>query len=185
MDYLQPTEVDALLTAAHAYGNKRAHLCLALMYASGTRISQALNLKGVDIIPDPSTGGYRVRIRGAKKGRTRPFRVMTSNNPAFDMTPIVELARLQGTNRLFGGLTRFYMHILVKKFAATAGLHADMVSCHRIRHSTAMKIYTQSQRIGIVSAYLCHTDAASAFNYVAESDSQLGDQIMADVFANA
>jgi site-specific recombinase XerD len=77
------------------------------------------------------------------------------------------------------------MHILVKKFAATAGLHADMVSCHRIRHSTAMKIYTQSQRIGIVSAYLCHTDAASAFNYVAESDSQLGDQIMADVFANA
>ena len=49
MEYLQQSEVTALLTTAHSYGNKEAHLALVLMYATGTRVSQALALKGVDI----------------------------------------------------------------------------------------------------------------------------------------
>jgi integrase len=185
MEFLQQSEVAALLTAAHEYGNKEAHLALVLMYATGTRVSQALALKGVDIIADPSTGGYRIRIGGAKHGRTRSFRVLSSPNAALDMAPLVDLAKSRGVNMLFGSLDRFYLHRLIKKFAASAGLHVKMVSCHRVRHSCAMAIYTKTQRIGVVSGYLCHSDPATAFTYVAEGDSQLGDAAMAEVFATA
>jgi len=34
---------------------------------------------------------------------------------------------------LFGGLTRHYLHVVVKKYAKLAGLHEEMVHCHTIR----------------------------------------------------
>src|ERR1039458_8538818 len=126
MEYLTQPEVAALLKASFEYGNREAHLCLLVMYSSGTRVSQALALKGVDIIGDPSTGGHKIRIGSAKRGKTRSFRLMPSPNPAFDMTPLVELAKCRGTNALFGGLSRCYLHVLIKKFAALAGLHTEM-----------------------------------------------------------
>jgi integrase/recombinase XerD len=185
MEYLQRAEVNALLTASFAYGNREAHLALLTMYGTGTRVSQCLALKGIDIMADSTTGGYRIRIGAAKRGRTRSFRVLASPNAALDMTPLVELAKSRGVNALFGGLTRHYWHTLVKKFATLAGLHTAMVSCHRLRHSTAMRIYESTKRIGIVSAYLCHSDPSTAFTYVSEGDSQIGDETMTQVFAAA
>jgi integrase len=185
MEYLQKSEINALLKASFEYGNKEAHLALVLMYATGTRVSQALALKGIDVIPDPVTGGHKVRIGSAKRGRTRTFRVLVSPNPALDMRALVELAKVRGTNALFGGLTRFYLHRLLKRFAETAGLHVAMVSVHKIRHSCAMRCYERTQRIGVVSGYLCHSDPSAAYTCVAEGDSQLGDEAMAAIFAGA
>lgn len=185
MEFLQQAEVAALMQAAHEYGNKEAHLCLLVMYSSGTRVSQALALKGIDVIADPVTGGYKIRIGAAKSGRTRSFRLMASPNPAFDMTPLQELSKSRGTSQLFGSLDRFYLHRLIKRFAETAGLHVGTVSCHRLRHSTAMRLYESTQRIGIVSAYLCHAAPETAYVYVAEGDSQIGDETMTQVFAAA
>jgi site-specific recombinase XerD len=45
MEYLQEAEINALLKASHEYGsNQEAHLALLTMYATGTRVSQALKL---------------------------------------------------------------------------------------------------------------------------------------------
>src|SRR5258708_5124579 len=117
MEYLQQVEINALLKASFEYGNKEAHLALLTMYATGTRVSQALALKGIDVIPDPTTDGYKIRIGSAKRGRTRSFRVLVSPNPALDMTALIELAKVRAMNALFGALDRFYMHRLIKRFA--------------------------------------------------------------------
>lgn len=185
MEYLQEPEINALLKTSFEYGNKEAHLALLVMYATGTRVSQALALKGIDIIPDPVTGGHKIRIGSAKRGKTRCFRVLASPNPALDMSGLAELAKVRGTNALFGGLTRFYLHRLIKRFAKTAGLHVGMVHVHTIRHSAAMRVYEKTQRIGAVSGFLCHTDPAAAYTYVAENDGQFADEAMASVFAGA
>jgi integrase len=155
------------------------------MYGTGTRVSQALRLKGIDIIPDPVTGGYKIRIPKAKRGETRTFRVLVSPNPHLDMRDLVTLAQTRGTNKLFGGLTRHYLHTLIKKFAATAGLHQDMVHCHTVRHSTAMRIMEKTGRIGAISGYLCHSDPAAAYTYVKENDGQFADDALVAVFAGA
>lgn len=195
MEYLQHPEVLALLKVSHAYGNREAHLALLTMYATGARVSQIVGdrhakneipgLKGIDIIPDPSTGGHRIRIQAAKRGKTRTFRVLVSPDPALDMRDLITLAKTRGTTRLFGGLTRHYLHTLIKQFAATAGLHQDMVHCHTVRHSAAMRVYEKTQRIGAVSGFLAHSDPAAAYTYVQENDGKLADAAMASVFAGA
>lgn len=185
MEYLQKPEVNALLKASFEYGNKEAHLALVLMYATGTRVSQALALKGVDVIADPVTGGHKIRVGSAKRGKTRCFCVLVSPNPALDMRALVELAQVRGTNALFGGLTRFYLHRLIKRFAKTAGLHADMVHAHTVRHSAALRVYEVTRHIGAVSGFLCHSNASAAYVYVAEHDGQIADSAMASVFAEA
>jgi len=193
MEYLQHPEIKALLKVSHNYGNREAHLALLCMYATGARISQIVGdrhakkpiegLKGVDVIPDHDTGGWRIRIMKAKRGKTRTFRVLVSPDPALDMRDLVHLAKQRGTSYLFGGLSRHYMHTLIKKFATTAGLHADMVHCHTIRHSAAMRVYERTQRIGAVSGFLAHSDASAAYTYVQENDGRMADDAIAAVFA--
>jgi integrase len=189
MEYLQKPEINALLKASYEYGNREAHLALLTMYATGTRVSQALSLRACDVIPDPVTSGYKVRIPQAKRGKTRSFRVLVSPNPALDMRELVEMAKQRGSgfagSKLFGGLTRHYLHTLIKKFAKTAGLHEDMVHCHVVRHSAAMRVYEKTQRIGAVSGFLCHSDPAAAYTYVQENDGQFADEAIAAVFAGA
>jgi integrase len=185
VEYLHESEINALLKVSHEYGNREAHLALLVMYGAGTRVSQALRLKGIDVVPDPATGGHKIRIPSAKRGKTRTFRVLVSPNPALDMRDIVRLAKQRGTSSLFGGLSRQYLHKLIKTFAKTAGLHTDMVHAHTIRHSAAMRVYEKTQRIGAVSGFLCHSDPSAAYTYVQENDGQLADNAIAAVFACA
>lgn len=193
MEYLQHPEIKALLKVSYAYGNREAHLALLTMYATSARVSQIVGdrhakteipgLKGIDIIPDPETGGHRIRIQAAKRGKTRTYRVLVSPDPALDMRDLVALAQQRGTSMLFGGLTRHYLHTLIKKFAKLAGLHENMVHCHTIRHSSAMRVYERTQRIGAVSGFLAHSDPAAAYVYVQENDGKLADEAMAATFA--
>jgi integrase len=183
MEYLQKPEVNALLKASYEYGNRDAHLCLLTMYATGTRVSQALALKGIDVISNPETHGYKIRILQAKRGRSRMFNVLVSPNPALDMRDLIKLAAERQNSALFGGLSRHYLHVLIKRFARIAGLHIGMVHCHTIRHSAAMRVYERTQRIGAVSGFLCHSDPAAAYTYVQENDGKLADDAMAAVFA--
>jgi integrase len=193
VEYLQHPEVIALLKTSYEYGNREAHLALLTMYATSARVSQIVGdeyaktpipgLRGLDVIPDPETGGHRIRILAAKRGKTRTYRVLVSPNPALDMRDLVALAVQRGTSKLFGGLTRHYLHTLIKRFAAMAGLHPEMTHCHVIRHSAAMRVYEKTQRIGAVSGFLAHSDPSAAYTYVQENDGKLADAAMAAVFS--
>jgi integrase len=183
MEYLQHAEMKALLKVSLAYGNREAHLALLTMYGTGSRVSQVLALKGIDVIPDTETGGHRIRIGAAKRGQTRTYRVLVSPDPALDMRDLVELAKTRGTNALFGALDRHYLHRLIKRFAAEAGLHPTL-HCHTVRHSSAMAVYAKTQRIGCVSGFLAHSVGSSAaLIYVQENDGRLADEAIASTFA--
>jgi integrase len=56
---------------------------------------------------------------------------------------------------------------------------------HTIRHSSAMRVYERTQRIGAVSGFLTHSNPAAAFTYLQENDGLLADDAMAAVFAGA
>jgi len=151
------------------------------MYATGTRVSQCLRLRGIDVFADPITGEYKIRMPSAKRGSSRSFKVVTSTDPVRDMTGLVNLAKRRGASALFGGLSRHYLHIVIKKYAKAAGLHADMVHCHTVRHSTAMRIWERTQRPGAISGYLCHSNAASVYQYLREHDASIADRVMTAV----
>jgi len=180
MEYLQETEINALLRVAYEH-NREHHLALLVMYATGTRVSQALRLRGNDIYTDPVTGENRIRLPRAKRGTSRSYKIIPSADPIRDLTPIIDLAKRRGTSMLFGGLTRHYLHVVIKKYAKLAGLHEDMVHCHTVRHSTAMRIFERTQRPGAITGYLCHTDQSSVYPYLREHDASLGEDAMAAV----
>lgn len=117
----------------------------------------------------------------AKRGFSRTFPVIPSLDPIRDMTPLVELAKTRGSCLLFGGLDRHYLHRCLKKYAQIAGLHSEMVHCHTLRHSTAMRIWEKTQRPGAITGYLCHTDQTSVNPYLREHDASLGEDVMTAV----
>lgn len=183
MEYLQPTEVNALLAITYE-ANPIHHQFLLALYATGTRVSQVLRLRGLDVYADPVTGEYKIRMPKAKRGLVRTFHVIKSADAVRDMTPLIEIAKKAGPTRLFGGLSRQYAHVIIKRYAALAGLHVDMVHCHTLRHSTAMRVWEQTQRVGAISGYLCHTDPASAFQYLRENDASMADAAMLSVLTS-
>jgi hypothetical protein len=48
-----------------------------------------------------------------------------------------------------------------------------------------MRVYEKTQRIGVVSGFLCHSDPSAAHTYGQENDGQFADEAMAAVFAGA
>jgi len=177
MEYLQKSQIRNLLKIA-LENNPEHHLVALLMYATGTRVSQALKLTGSDIYTDETTGVTKVRIPKAKRGLTRSYEIFKSTNPVLDLTPIIELAKRRGSARLFGGLTRQYLHMVLKKYAELAGLPSDMVHCHIIRHSTATRIWNETHSLGAITGYLCHSSPASAFPYLREHDASIAEDAM-------
>jgi integrase len=183
MEYLHEIEINVLLKVAHEQ-NQEHHLCLLTMYATGTRVSQCLRLRGIDVFADPVTGHFKVRLPKAKRGTSRTYPILKSADPARDMSPLIDLAQRRGTSKLFGGLTRHYLHVVIKKYARLAGLHEDMVHCHTVRHSTAMRIWEKTQRPGAITGYLCHTDTASVYPYLRENDAKIGEEAMEAVLTS-
>jgi integrase len=180
MEYLRETEINALLGIAYEH-NREHHLALLVMYATGTRVSQALRLRGNDVYADPVSGENSIRLPRAKRGTSRSYKIVKSSDPIRDLTQIIDFAKRRGASKLFGGLTRHYLHVVIKKYAKLAGLHEEMVHCHTVRHSTAMRIYERTQRPGAITGFLCHTDQSSVYPYLREHDASLGEGAMATV----
>ena len=177
MEYLQKSEVRNLLKVI-LDRNPEHHLAFLLLYSTGTRVSQMLSLTGNHVYTDETTGVTKIRMPKAKRGLSRDFEIFKSSNPVLDLSPLVELAKQRGSAKLFGGLSRQYMHTALKRYAKLAGLPSDMLHCHIIRHSTAMRILTETQSIGAVGGYLCHSNPMSAFQYVREHDASIAENAM-------
>jgi integrase len=183
MEYLQASEVNSLLRVAYEH-NREHHLVLLALYATGTRISQCLRLQGNDVYTDAVTGETRIRLPRAKRGTSRSYKLVKSADPLRDLTPIIALAKIKGNSRLFK-VSRFYLHVVIKKYAALAGLHSEMVHIHTLRHSTAMRIYEKTQRPGAITGFLCHTDEGSVYPYLREHDASIAEDAMAAVLTAA
>lgn len=130
---------------------------------------------------DPITHEFSLRLPKAKRGHSRSYKIVKSADPIRDLTPLVELAESRGASKLFGGLTRHYLHVVIKRYARLAGLHDDSVYCHVLRHSTAMRIWEKARRPGAITGYLCHSDTASVYPYLRENDAKFAEDAMAAV----
>jgi integrase len=177
MEYLQRTEIRRLLKVIREH-NPEHHLAFLMLYSTGTRVSQVLSLTGAHVYTDESTGVSKIRMPKAKRGKSRDFTIFKSSNPDLDLSPLVELAARRGSAKLFGSLSRQYMHTVMKKYAKLAGLPVDMLHCHIIRHTTAMHILNKTNSIGAVGGYLCHSNPMSAFQYVREHDDSIAENAM-------
>lgn len=167
-------EVERLLAApgtGHAPKVLRDRALLELLYATGVRVSELVSLKLEDI----NLIEKRVRVRSEEGGRER---VVPMSEKAADCLQVYldrgrpHLVKSSGNqtalflNQRGQQLTRQGMWLIIKEYAARAGLNYE-VTPHMLRHSFAAHLL-QNKRATLseVQHYLGHANISTTQIYV-------------------
>lgn len=172
VSYLEKEEMQTLLSQPdrRAAQGIRDHALLLFLYNTGARASEISRLTVEDLdllIPMATLHGKGRKIRQCPlwKVTAEALREVVANRPAH-----------QGVflNRHGESLTRYGVHILVKRYARQAAvkmptLQSKRVGPHCIRHSTAMSLLRSGVDINTIRIWLGHVSLQTTHIY-AESD---------------
>lgn len=176
---LSVAEVDTLLTTAEAEANAegddraaalRLYVLLELLYATGMRVSELVGLKRAAIMRD---AGY-LTIAG-KGGRER---IVPVNDRARDAVKAY-LKTLQPGVWLFpaggesGHLSRQVFARDLKGLAGRAGIGAERVAPHVLRHAFASHLLGGGADLRVVQTLLGHADISTTQIYTHVLDEKL------------
>ena len=173
MQYLGTQDLSKLFRVMYS-ANKLHHLAALTQFFTGTRVSQLLDIRGEDVFE--KDGKWVILIRAAKRGNIVIQSLHTDDDAAFDMTPLIEMARIKGRSRIFGGLSRQYYNVCLKRYAEMAGINTIFAHSHIFRHSVAIAIFDATQRVGAITQFLGHKSSTAALCYLAENDGKLGQE---------
>ncbi len=164
---LSRDEVMALLAAPDTRTKlgQRDRAMLELMYASGLRVSELVNLHPLDL--DLQAGFVRVFGKGGKE-RIVPMHNRASN-VLDDYLRNVRPEFLPRDSRVFlnrsgVGLTRQAVWKLIRRYAAEAGIVRD-ISPHTMRHTFATHLLEGGADLRTVQMLLGHSDLAATELY--------------------
>jgi integrase/recombinase XerD len=164
---LAETQVEALLAAPDTATSLgvRDRAWLELIYASGLRVSELAGLPALAVFLDE--GFLKVMGKGRKE-RLIPFgesaehwiRAWLALRPGF---------KPRGPELFVGqrgeGLTRQHLWRLLKGYARSAGLRAEAVSPHVLRHAFATHLLDHGADLRAVQAMLGHADISTTQIY--------------------
>lgn len=189
IEYLNQEEVEALLkTPARPSLQSRRDLALfALMFNTGARVQEVLNLKVRDVRLEPP---YQVRLHGkGEKVRICPIWARTAER----LRQVLEQLDLMGShdsplfrNRRGEKLTRFGVRYLLTKHLgacaeSVASLRGRRLHPHSLRHTTAVHLLKAGVDFVTISQWLGHASVNTTMNY-ARADLDLKRQALAQVF---
>ena len=175
LGFLQRNEVDAILTAVDSSAPiaRRDHLLFSLLYNTGARISETLQLTPADVL-------HRVvHLRGkGRKQREVPLWPQTQRSlqqwcraqqlaPTQPICANAEgrpLSRRSAARRLALALRRAQLNC--------PSLRGRKISLHTIRHTTAMHLLQSGVPIEIIALYLGHEQISTTHGYI-EADLSL------------
>ncbi|MCP5040257.1 MAG: site-specific integrase [bacterium] len=167
IEYLDDDEVLALLRAIDPITGRRDRALLLLLYNTGARVQELVDLDVADFSCDPVA---LITLQGkGRKQRTCPLwpRTVDAINAwleerSIDGSPLFLNAHGRRLSR--SGVA----HIL-RTLAKRAGLsprHAKHVTPHVIRHTTAMHLLQSGVDITTIAAWLGHSQLATTHAYV-------------------
>ncbi len=188
LEYLEQHEVAALLASVDR-GNRwgqRDYALLALMFNTGARVQEIIDLRRRDIRTDPP---HHVRLHGkGNKTRTCPIWPSTAALIAqlSQHTPHGGSDTILFTNQRGGQLTRYGVrHILHKYVTAsiptTATLRGKRIHPHTVRHTTAIHLLKAGVDFATISQWLGHATLNTTMTY-ARADLDTKRQALTQVF---
>ena len=165
---LSKEEIEKLIKAIK---NSQHRLMIALMYSSGLRVSEVVNLRIKDLVLNKGYGF----VRNGKGGKDRLFviseRLENSLNFLIKDRDASEYLFL--TNRRDKYSIRSLQQI-VKKAAKTAKIENwKETHCHTLRHSFATHIIEQGDSVSDVQALLGHKSPETSLGYIHASGKML------------
>jgi site-specific recombinase XerD len=174
VDYLDEEEIKAVLDSIKPDSRTgiRDHALLMVLYNTGARVSEVVDLKVNDLRLD-SSGQVKLIGKGNKQ-RACPLWPETVEL----VKDYLEYRTNKGQNekRLFLNangkpITRFGIRHIVKKYAQSAGkkcpsITNKKVGPHTLRHSTAMHLLKAGNDINVVCDWLGHADINTTHKYI-------------------
>ena len=167
--FLDGSEVDALFAACVGEGNEelRDRAMLELLYATGLRVSELVNLKVREVNLD---SGYLMTTGKGSKERLVPIGESARERIADYLEKVRQKADPLKQNpylflsRLGGAMSRQAFWDIVKKRVTMAAIRKN-VSPHTLRHSFATHLLENGADLRSVQIMLGHADLASTQIY--------------------
>jgi integrase/recombinase XerD len=165
--YLDDDEILELMKAIDPVAERRDRALLLLLYNTGARVQEIVDLDVCDINLDPVPV---VTLEGkARKQRTCPLWARTVLALQAWITERNDLDGPLFLNALGRRLSRSGIAYILRKLAARAGIsprHATRLSPHVIRHTTAMHLLEAGVDITTIAAWLGHAELSTTHGYV-------------------
>ena len=166
---LSELQVETLLTAPDDDTplGQRDRAMLELMYASGLRVSELVGLKTFHA--GLNEGVVRVMGKGSKE-RLVPFGLVARQSlERYLKNARPEILQSRQNEDLFvtvrgSGMSRVMFWMLVKKYAAFAGIHTAL-SPHTLRHAFATHLLNHGADLRAVQLLLGHADISTTTIY--------------------
>jgi len=172
IDYLDRTEIEAMISAADStWSGQRDQAMLLLLYNTGARVTEVINLKVQDIDLQ-----YQHTVRFLGKGRKERVVPLWSKTMAHLKKWILKLPSEQSTAPLFPNRFGFAMtrsgvrkrlHLLqsnaVKKCPS---LSKKCITPHTIRHTTAMHLLQSGVDLSLIALWLGHEQIETTHQYM-------------------
>lgn len=169
LGFMTRDEIDAVLAAADqtTWSGRRDVLLFTLLYNTGARISEALQLRPEDLL------NRAVHLRGkGRKDRTVPVWLRVERLlRRWCKTNRVGPEQLIFTNRNGEPLSRdgaaFRLALAVRKAAAHCpSLKDRRITCHTFRHSCAMSLLQAGVALEVIALWLGHAKPLTTHGYV-------------------
>lgn len=185
---LSVEEVEAMIAASRSYGRnayeKLRNACLLeLLYATGMRVSELVELPAAGVRGDPGA----IAVKG-KGGKERLVPLSGPSRKALSEWLQIrdeEEDRRSGTGRrpqsrhLFpsrgklGHMTRVRVYTLIKEIAAAAGIDPEKVTPHKFRHAVATHLLANGADLISIQTLLGHADVGTTEIYTHVVDERL------------
>lgn len=173
LGFMTRIEMEAVIAApdTRSWAGRRDHALFSLLYNTGARVSEAVDLKVADIVLDVAPTahlfgkGRKHRSVPLWKATAATLRQWQRHLP--DAAPDAHLF----PNRAGGRLSRASVTNRLTQAAATAAkripaLHGRTISPHTIRHTTAMHLLQSGVDITVIALWLGHEDPSTTHMYV-------------------
>jgi integrase/recombinase XerD len=172
LGYLTREEVAAILVAPDEsnWSGQRDRVLFALMYNTGTRVSEAIGLRRADVTLSPSR---TVRINGkGRKQRVIPLWGSTADClrkwlPRIGQEPDAPLfPNAHGCPLSRSGVEDRLQEAIRTASASCPTLKGRRISPHTLRHTTAMHLLQSGVDITVIAIWLGHESTETTHMYV-------------------
>ena len=191
IEYLERPEIEALLQSIdrNTLLGQRDYALFALMFNTGARVQEVLNLRCRDIRLDAPC---QVRLHGkGDKTRMCPIWPVTAHllRDLMQETRLINPDAVVFTNARGQQMTRFGVRYLLRKYVAIAScsvptLRDKRIHPHSLRHSTAVALLKAGVDFATISQWLGHASINTTMRY-ARADLDLKRQALSQVFPDA
>ena len=176
---LSEQQVEELLDAADTNDplGLRDRAMLEILYATGLRVSELVNLQLSQVSLDP--GVVRVMGKGGKERMVPLGEEALSWLQGYMKSARPELlSQKPPCNAVFvtrrgQGMTRQAFWYLIKRYALKVGIDADSLSPHTLRHAFATHLLNHGADLRVVQMLLGHTDISTTQIYTHVADQRL------------